>query len=60
MVLPSDGGADHVRRVLDDLAGAGIPVARVAATRPTLDDVFLALTGARPADEAEQPVAVRA
>jgi ABC-2 type transport system ATP-binding protein len=60
VVLPSDGGADHVRRVLDDLAAAGIPVARVATTRPTLDDVFLALTGARPADEAEQPVAVPA
>jgi ABC-2 type transport system ATP-binding protein len=60
VALPSDGGADHVRRVLDDLAAAGIPVARVATTRPTLDDVFLALTGARPADEAEQPVAVPA
>ena len=60
VALPSDGGADHVRRVLDDLDAAGIPVARVATTRPTLDDVFLALTGARPADEAEQPVAVPA
>jgi ABC-2 type transport system ATP-binding protein len=55
-VLPSDGGADHVRRVLDDLHAAGIPVARVATARPTLDDVFLALTGVRPAAGAEQPV----
>jgi ABC-2 type transport system ATP-binding protein len=57
VVMATDGGADHVRRVLDDLHAAGIPVARVATTRPTLDDVFLALTGVRPAAEAEQPVA---
>jgi len=43
--LPSDGGAEHLRRVLDRLHVAGIPVTRVTATRPSLDDVFLALTG---------------
>jgi ABC-2 type transport system ATP-binding protein len=46
--LPSDGSATHVRRVLDDLHDAGVPVARVATARPTLDDVFLALTGTAP------------
>ncbi|TFV66205.1 UNVERIFIED_ORG: ATP-binding cassette domain-containing protein [Bacillus sp. AZ43] len=51
LALPSDGGADHVRRVLDELHLAGIPVARVGAVRPTLDDVFVELTGARPAAE---------
>ncbi|TYP89160.1 ATP-binding cassette domain-containing protein [Blastococcus xanthinilyticus] len=45
-VLPSDGGAEHLRRVLDRLHVAGIPVTRVTASRPSLDDVFLALTGA--------------
>jgi ABC-2 type transport system ATP-binding protein len=34
--------------VLDDLRAAGVPVDRVTSHRPTLDDVFLALT-ARPA-----------
>jgi ABC-2 type transport system ATP-binding protein len=42
--LPTDGSAAHLRRVLDELAAAGIPVDRVASARPTLDDVFLALT----------------
>jgi daunorubicin resistance ABC transporter ATP-binding subunit len=46
--LATDGSAAHVHRVLDELAGAGIPVGRVSSARPTLDDVFLALT-ARPA-----------
>jgi ABC-2 type transport system ATP-binding protein len=46
--LPSDGSAEHLRRVLDDLHSAGVPVATAATRRPTLDDVFLALTsGAR-------------
>jgi ABC-2 type transport system ATP-binding protein len=31
--------------LLHDLAGAGIRVATAEVTRPTLDDVFLALTG---------------
>jgi ABC-2 type transport system ATP-binding protein len=44
--LASDGSAGHVHRVLDRLAAAGVPVDRVTSARPTLDDVFLALTGA--------------
>jgi ABC-2 type transport system ATP-binding protein len=47
--LPSDGGAAHLHRVLDDLRAAGIPVARVSSHRPTLDDVFMTLTADRPA-----------
>jgi ABC-2 type transport system ATP-binding protein len=46
--LASDGTAEHLHRVLDDLRAAAIPVERVTSHRPTLDDVFLALT-ARPA-----------
>jgi ABC-2 type transport system ATP-binding protein len=45
VTLATDGSADDVRRVLDQLHAAAVPVDRVAATRPTLDDVFLALTG---------------
>jgi ABC-2 type transport system ATP-binding protein len=47
LALPTDGGAEHLRSVLDDLAAAGAPAVRVSASRPTLDDAFLALTGRR-------------
>ena len=46
---PSDGTANHLHRVLDDLRAAGVPVARVSSHRPTLDDVFVALTAGVPA-----------
>ena len=46
--LPSDGSAAHLRAVLDRLDDAGVPLARVSAHRPTLDDVFLALTARAP------------
>ncbi|QJY45104.1 ATP-binding cassette domain-containing protein [Pseudonocardia broussonetiae] len=44
--VPSDGTAAHLHRVLDDLRAAGVPVRRVTSRRPTLDDVFLAVTAA--------------
>jgi ABC-2 type transport system ATP-binding protein len=43
--VATDGSAAHLRHVLDALADAGIGVTSVALRRPTLDDVFLALTG---------------
>ena len=43
--VATDGSAGHLRHVLDVLATAGVAVASVALHRPTLDDVFLALTG---------------
>ena len=49
--VASDGSAAHLRQVLDRLAGAGVEVARVDAHRPTLDDVFRALTTAPPVGE---------
>ncbi|MGC5009818.1 ATP-binding cassette domain-containing protein [Streptosporangium sp. DT93] len=42
--VPSDGGAGHLHRVLDDLRAAGVPPVTVSSHRPTLDDVFLSLT----------------
>jgi ABC-2 type transport system ATP-binding protein len=39
------GGSELVAELIGDLAAAGAPVARVEVTRPTLDDVFLDLTG---------------
>ncbi|MCX6467316.1 MAG: ATP-binding cassette domain-containing protein [Pseudonocardiales bacterium] len=45
LALASDGSAAHLRRVLDDLAAAGAEPLRAHGHRPTLDDVFLTLTG---------------
>ena len=48
--VPSDGTAGHLHHVLDTLRTAGVPVAAVSSHRPTLDDVFLAVT-TRPLEE---------
>ena len=56
LTLPSDGGAAHLHAVLDRLRAAGLPVERVTSTRPTLDDVFLSLTGSPAAAPAPVPV----
>ena len=42
--VPSDGTAAHLHHVLDVLRDNGLEPARVSSHRPTLDDVFLALT----------------
>ena len=46
----SDVDADRAAAALAALAGAGIPVAEFALGQPSLDEVFLALTG-HPADD---------
>ncbi|MEV0676171.1 ATP-binding cassette domain-containing protein [Actinosynnema sp. NPDC050436] len=43
--VPGDGSARHVREVLDLLDRRGVPVDRLELRRPTLDEVFLSLTG---------------
>ena len=43
--VATDGSADHLRHVLDTLATAGVAVSTATVRRPTLDDVFLSLTG---------------
>jgi ABC-2 type transport system ATP-binding protein len=48
--IPSDGGLQSLRAVLDFLDAASIDVESLAVHTPDLDDVFLALTG-RPAEE---------
>jgi ABC-2 type transport system ATP-binding protein len=45
--VPTDGSADHLRQVLDALASGGVTVSTATVRRPTLDDVFLTLTGTR-------------
>jgi ABC-2 type transport system ATP-binding protein len=43
--LPSDGGVQSLRAVLDRLDAESIEVDELAVHTPDLDDVFLALTG---------------
>ena len=50
LTLPVDGGAAALTRALRELDTAGIALQDVGLRRPTLDDVFLTLTG-RAAEE---------
>jgi ABC-2 type transport system ATP-binding protein len=43
--ISTDGAPRQVPGVLEDLRAGGFPAAEVQVTRPTLDDVFLELTG---------------
>ena len=54
MAVPTDGGAAHVRSVLDRLDPARDLVSDFAVHGATLDDVFLAITG-HTASEAAGP-----
>ena len=44
--LPTDGTVDGLREAIDLLDGLGVPGASIAIRKPSLDDAFLALTGA--------------
>jgi ABC-2 type transport system ATP-binding protein len=52
--LATDGSAAAVRSVLGRLEAAGAPAAKVTVHRPSLDDVFLALTDAPGPNRAEK------
>jgi ABC-2 type transport system ATP-binding protein len=43
--ITADDGPRLLPGILDDLRAAGLPAASIEVTRPTLDDVFLRLTG---------------
>ncbi|MFD0517837.1 ABC transporter ATP-binding protein [Paractinoplanes durhamensis] len=45
LTIRTESGPRQVPGMLEDLRSAGLPVASVEVTRPTLDDVFLTLTG---------------
>jgi ABC-2 type transport system ATP-binding protein len=45
VLAPTSDGPNALREVLDDLAAAGVTIHDVGLRRPTLDDVFLTLTG---------------
>jgi ABC-2 type transport system ATP-binding protein len=54
LVMPVSGGAEVLTEALRLLDGAGIGLDDVGLRRPTLDDVFLALTGHATAEDAEE------
>ena len=45
LTVPSNGGTQRLVEILRDLDGAGIAIDDIGLRRPTLDDVFLSLTG---------------
>jgi ABC-2 type transport system ATP-binding protein len=45
LTVPATGGAAKLVEVVRDLGEAGVMIDDIALRRPTLDDVFLALTG---------------
>jgi len=55
VTVPAEGGAARLVNVVRDLDEAGIAIDDIALRRPTLDDVFLSLTGhaSVAADDAE-------
>jgi ABC-2 type transport system ATP-binding protein len=53
--IPSDGGAQSLRALLDRLDGSSIDVIGLSVETPDLDDVFLSLTG----DSEKEDVTVR-
>jgi ABC-2 type transport system ATP-binding protein len=61
LTVPASGGASALVQVVRDFDEAGVPIDDIGLRRPTLDDVFLALTGhaAELAEPAAAPVAAR-
>ncbi|NYI06049.1 ATP-binding cassette domain-containing protein [Allostreptomyces psammosilenae] len=55
VVVPVSGGAGALADIIRDLDVQGIRIADIALRRPTLDDVFLALTGHAAEDERTPP-----
>ncbi|HEX2756638.1 MAG TPA: ATP-binding cassette domain-containing protein [Candidatus Limnocylindrales bacterium] len=51
LTVPAHGGAQTLVQVVRDLDEAGIHIDDIALRRPTLDDVFLALTGHASAED---------
>lgn len=45
ITVPVRGGVRRLADAIRELDGAGVEVSDIALRRPTLDDVFLALTG---------------
>jgi ABC-2 type transport system ATP-binding protein len=54
-----DGGARHVKKVLDAMEQANIEVESLSLHKPTLDDVFLSLTGKQATQETDDEEGVK-
>jgi ABC-2 type transport system ATP-binding protein len=57
LTVPAEGGAQTLVRVVRDLGEAEIEIDDIALRRPTLDDVFLALTGHSTAESGQEVAA---
>jgi ABC-2 type transport system ATP-binding protein len=57
VTVPATGGPGMLVQVVRDLDEAGIAIDDIALRRPTLDDVFLSLTGHAPAVDAAKDAA---
>jgi ABC-2 type transport system ATP-binding protein len=55
---PVTNGARQLATIVRDLDEAGVLIDDLAVRRPSLDDVFLSLTG-RPAEDTPDPAALR-
>jgi len=58
LTVPATGGAQHLIQVVRDLDEAGVHIDDIALRRPTLDDVFLALTGHAAAETTPEAEAI--
>ena len=59
LLMPITGGAQVLTEALRVLDDAGIGIDDVGLRRPTLDDVFLSLTGHAAEDDGRQPTRAR-
>lgn len=57
LTVPTSGGAAKLIEVVRDLGVAGVEIDDIALRRPTMDDVFLALTGKAIPDETPEAAA---
>jgi ABC-2 type transport system ATP-binding protein len=57
VTVPSDGGASRLATVIREFDEAGIGIDDIGLRRPTLDDVFLSLTGHVAVEEAVEDAA---
>jgi ABC-2 type transport system ATP-binding protein len=57
LVIPMNDGVGEVRVILDKLARGGIDVEALSLHKPTLDDVFLTLTGHTTVESESEPAA---
>src|SRR5918997_3007152 len=57
LAMATNGGSDALLTLVRDLAAHNVDIDDIALHRPTLDDVFLALTGREAADDVKQEIA---